>query len=207
MTEPSNTSTAWVGIAFPAMVSARVVGAAISPLLFAHLPVLLIVMSPFLVHLVVVAPLVTPAIYFPITLVVTTAQALIGFYFGHTFGQRALTWLLDRVPISDSLVERGLVLVRKASIAAIFAVPGPVMGTVAGVAGVRKKTFAICVAPAQAIWITAAYFAGEALLDYIEIIRHFVIEHALALTGVTITIVLGRWLYTAHRRRHRGGAA
>lgn len=183
------------------MVSTRVLGAAISPLLFAHLPVLLIVMSPFLVHLVLVAPLIEPIIYFPVALFVTTAQALVGFYFGHHFGQKALSWLLERVPIPEAIVDRGLALVCKASILAIFAIPGPVLGTVAGVAGVRKKTFAIFVAPAQALWITAAYFVGEALLLYIEIIREFVIDHAFVLTGVTITLMAARWLYGTRKRR------
>lgn len=189
------------------MVSCRVLGAAISPLLFAHWPLLLVVMSPFLIHLVAVAPLIDARIYFPVVVIVTTAQALIGYYFGARFGQRALSWLLDRIPVSDALVERCLEPVRKVSIVAIFAVPGPVLGTVAGVAGVRQKIFLIFVAPAQALWVTAAYFVGEALLEYIEVVREFVIEHAFALTGVTIAIVVVRWLYEVYRRRRRERAS
>ena len=184
-----------VGYAFPTMVGGRVLGAAISPLLFAHLPVMLIVMSPFLIHLVAVAPLVGPAVYFPVALVVTTMQALVGYHFGRSLGTRALEWLLERIPFPPALAEKLLEFVRRASVLAIFAVPGPVMGTVAGVAGVKKRAFHLLVAPAQAIWVTAAYFVGEALLEYIQIVREFVIEYAFALTGATVFLVSLRLIY------------
>lgn len=203
MSDESRQSTKWVGVAFPAMVTCRVLGAAISPLLFAHLPVLLIVMSPFLIHLVAVAPLVNPAIYFPVAIFVTTVQALLGFFFGALLGQRALSWLLERIPIPDAIVRKALVLVRRGSAVALFCVPGPVMGVIAGVADVPKKVFAICVVPAQALWVTAAFFVGEALLEYIEVAREFVIEHALLLTGITVSIGAARWIYEIYRRRRR----
>ena len=203
MIEPTDKRQRLIGLAFPAMVGLRVLGAALSPLLFAHLPILLIAMSPFLIHLVAVAPLVSPAAYFPVALVITTAQAALGFLFGYTYGQRALSWLLDRIPIPDTVVERCLAPIRKASVPAIFAIPGPVLGVTAGVAGVRPRTFAICVAPAQALWVTAAYLLGQALLVYIEIARNFVIDHAFVLTGATITIVALRWLFELYRRRKR----
>ena len=184
-----------IGIAFSTMVTCRVLGAAISPLLFAHLPVLLIVMSPFLIHLIAVAPLVGPAVYFPVALVITTAQALVGFYFGNILGVRALEWLLERVPFPPSFADRLLDLVRKASVVAIFAIPGPILGTIAGVAGVKRRTFHLLVAPAQAIWVTAAYLIGEALLEYIEILRGYVVEHASNLQLYCATIALQRCNY------------
>ena len=190
-------------LAFPAMVTCRVLGAALSPVLFAHLPVLLIVLSPFLIHLVAVAPLVDAAIYFPVAIAITSAQALIGFFFGALLGKQALHWLLERIPIPDTLAHRALVIVRRGSAVALFCVPGPVMGVIAGVAGVPTRLFAICVVPAQTIWISAAYFLGEALLEYIEIARGFVIEHALVLTALTIFIGAARWIYELHRRRRR----
>ncbi len=185
----------FVGLAFPVMVGGRVLGAAISPLLFAHLPVLLILMSPFLIHLVAVAPLVGASVYFPVALVVTTMQALVGFHFGRSLGARALEWLLKRVPFPPVLAEKLLGFVRRTSVLAVFAVPGPIMGTVVGVAGVRQRTFHLLVAPAQAIWVTAAYFVGEALLEYIEIAREFVIAHAFALTGISVFLVSLRLIY------------
>lgn len=199
MSDSSDTITRLAAVAFPAMVAARVVGAAISPLLFAHAPILLVVVSPFLIHLVAVAPLVDPALYFPVAIVVATLQSLIGFYFGDRLGQTALEWVVDRIPVPERLVERCLDLVRKLSILAIFVIPGPILGTIAGVAGVRAKTFWICVAPAQAIWVAAAYLLGDALFDYIELVRDFVIEHAVALTVLTATIALVRWLYGRYR--------
>ncbi len=164
---------------------------------------LLILLSPFLIHLVAVAPLVDPTFYFPVAIVVTSVQALIGFYFGTLLGKRALHWLLERIPIPDELVHRVLVPVRRGSALALFCVPGPVMGVIAGVAAVPTRVFAICVVPAQAIWVTAAYFAGEALLDYIEVARTFVIDHAFLLTGITVSIGAARWIYELHRRRKR----
>jgi membrane protein DedA with SNARE-associated domain len=195
MTDDAEKFEKFIGLAFPVMVGGRVLGAAVSPLLFAHLPVMLIVMSPFLIHLVAVAPLVGAPVYFPVALVITTMQALVGFHFGNALGARALEWLLERVPFPPSLAERLLELVRRVSVMAIFAVPGPVMGTIAGVAGVKKGTFHLLVAPAQAIWVTAAYFVGEALLEYIEIARTFVIEHAFVLTSISVCFVGLRLLY------------
>ncbi len=185
----------WVSLLFPSMVAGRVFGAAISPLLFAHFPMGLVLLSPFLIHLVAVAPLVDGALYFVIALVITTGQALIGYWFGHLMGGRALEWLLQRVPFPRSWADVGLDWVRRGSIVALLAVPGPVMGTIAGVAGVRRRIFHALVVPAQAIWVMAAYMIGEALLEWIEIARTFVIAHALPLTGVTVTIMALRLGY------------
>lgn len=184
-----------IGVAFPGMVAGRVLGAALSPLLFAHAPALLVVLSPFLVHLVFVAPLVPPAVYFPIALVITTLQCVIGYSFGSTFGPRAQQWLVARTPISQARTDLFLGFVRRASVFAMFAVPGPILGTIAGVAGISRRTFGLAVFPAQAIWVTAAYFAGEALLEWIAIARTFAITHAFKLTAITLTIVAGRWAY------------
>lgn len=188
-----------VGLAFPTMVAGRVLGAALSPMLFAHAPAVLIALSPFLVHLVFVAPLVPPEVYFPLALTITTLQCAIGYAFGATFGPRAQKWLVDRTPISQARTDLFLGIVRRASAFAMFAVPGPILGTIAGVAGIKRRTFTIAVFPAQAIWVTAAYFAGEALLEWIAIARGFAVAHAFKLTGITLTFVLGRWLYTCFR--------
>lgn len=188
-----------VGLAFPAMVGGRVLGAALSPMLFAHAPALLIALSPFLVHLVFVAPLVPAAVYFPIALAITTLQCVIGYAFGSTFGPRAQQWLVERTPLSQARAEMFLGLVRRTSVFAMFAVPGPILGTIAGVAGIKRRTFGLAVFPAQAIWVTAAYFVGEALLEWIAIARGFAVQHAFKLTAATLTIVAGRWLYNRLR--------
>lgn len=195
--------TELIGYAFPAMVGTRVLGAALSPLLFAHLPILLVAMSPFLIHLVAVGPLVDPVLYFSVALVVTTLQAIVGYAFGRLFGQKALDWVMDRVPVPDPIVERILAIVRRLSVPAIFVLPGPVLGVICGVAGVRRKLYAIFVFPAQAFWVVAAYVLGEALFDYIAVAREFVVDHAFELTGLTVAIVLLRYLYTWWRRRRR----
>lgn len=190
--EKSGSATA---VVFSAMVAARIAGAAISPALFAHAPALLIFLSPFLIYLVAVAPMLSPAVYFPVALVAATAQSLAGFQFGHTLGARALEWLLERLPFPPAYAEGLLDLVRRASVVAIFAVPGPVLGTVAGVAGVERRTFYWLVAPAQAVWVVAAYFAGGALIEYVELARTFVTEYALELTAITAALVGVRLLY------------
>ncbi len=197
----------WIRLLFPAMVAGRVFGAAISPLLFAHFPLGLILLSPFLIHLVAVAPLVDGTLYFGVALVVTSCQALIGFWFGHLLGTKALVWLLERVPIPPSWMEAGLNLVRKASVVALLGVPGPVMGTVAGVAGVKPKLFHLLVVPAQAMWVAAAYWVGDALLEWIEIARGFVIEHAFQLTALTAGIMVLRLGYAFWMKRRARRAA
>lgn len=199
MLTPSR-AKALISWAFPAMVSLRVLGAALSPLLFAHLPILLVVMSPFLIHLIAVAPLVSPLLYFPVAFFITTLQSLVGFFFGSILGRQALEWLLARLPFPESIAARLLELVRRASLFAIFAIPGPILGTIAGVAGVNRRLFFLLVGPAQLLWITAAYFIGEALLDYIAVARGFVSEHAPLLTAITVSAVSLRLLVGYFRR-------
>ncbi len=184
------------------MVAGRVLGAAISPLLFAHAPAVLIALSPFLVNLVMVAPIVGAPVYFPLALAITTMQATIGFLFGSTFGPRALAWLVAKTPVSEARANFFLDLVRKASAFAIFAIPGPILGVIAGVAGIRRRTFYILVAPAQAIWVAAAYFVGEALLEWIEVVRTFITSHAFELTCLTVFAFGTRWVVA----RIRGGS-
>jgi len=179
-----------VGGAFVLMMAGRIVGAAISPLLLAHAPLALLVISPVIAHLVVVAALSEAPAYYTIAVPVSIVQCALGFYLGRLQGPRIVEFLVRKGIASENKLQRLLAPLRVSAPLLVFVVPGPIVCALAGASAVSRKTFLPALVGSQILWAVLCRFFGQALLGGIAEMRHWLARYALPATAVTVLIVL-----------------
>jgi membrane protein DedA with SNARE-associated domain len=191
-----------LSVAYLTMLGLRAAGAALSPALLAHAPLALIATSPFLHHLVLTAPLVPPAAWLPVALGVSVAQCWLGWAFGRAHGPAAVDWLTGRGLIAPAKAARVVGAFERAAPLVLLAVPGPIVATLAGGAGLTARRFAGPMLVAQVVWVGLCFMLGDALTDAIAGVQAVAVEHALPLTVLFFAAAAYRWRRRAQRSRH-----
>lgn len=183
----------YLATAFVLIMGSRIVGAALSPVLFAHAPLALLALSPVPANLVLVAGISQPAAYWAVALPICAGQCLLAYMFGRSEGTRALRWLVARGVASEGRVERLMKPVRTSAPLLVLAVPGPIASTLAGAFAAPARVLVPAIVLSQIAWIGLCRFFGQALLGWIEALRAEVVNHALPLT--LITAVIAAWIH------------
>ncbi|MDI3281973.1 hypothetical protein [Polyangium sp. 15x6] len=178
----------YLATAFVLIMGSRIVGAALSPVLFAHAPLALLALSPVPAHLVLVAGVSSPIAYWAIALPICAGQCLLAYLFGRSEGTRALRWLVARGVASEARVERLMKPVRMSASLLVLVIPGPIASTLAGAFAAPARLLVPAIVVSQTLWVGLCRFFGEALLHWIAALRQQVVEHALPLTLVTAAI-------------------
>ena len=186
--------------AFLVMIAGRVAGAAFSPALLAHAPLLLLLLCPAIAYLVLVAALVSPAAYYAVALPMSALQCGLGYLLGRAQHEDALRWLVSRGLLRQGSVDTLLPIVRRAAPLMLLLLPGPLVCLLAGVAGCRPRVFWPLMLLAQLAWVVACQRSGVALLGWLALRRAQLTPYALPLTLVTITLAAAIHLW---RRRQR----
>ncbi len=179
-----------VGGAFVLMMAGRIVGAAISPLFLAHAPLVLLVISPVIAHLVIVAALSPAAAYYAIAIPVAIAQCSLGFFLGRLQGPLVVEFLVRKGIATEGKLQRLLAPLRVSAPLLVFVVPGPIVCALAGASAVPRKTFLPALVASQILWIVLCRLSGQALLGSISALREGLVRYAIPLTVVTLLIVL-----------------
>lgn len=188
-----------LGGAFVVMMASRIVGAAISPMLLAHAPIALLVLSPVIGHLVIVAALTEPFAYYAPTITISIAHCLLGFFLGRMQGPMLVGFLVRRRIASENRLERLLAPLRVSAPLLVFVVPGPIVCALAGASAVPRRTFLPALVGSQILWAVMCRLSGQALLGGIASMREWIVRHAIPLTVATVLLVV-----FIHFRRSRG---
>jgi len=191
----------WLSAAFVVMMGSRILGAAVSPLLVAHVPLALLALSPVLAHLVLVAGMSSAWSYWAVALPLCTAHCLLGYALGRVEGPRAVRWLVARGITTEGRVRRLLTPLRWSAPLLVLAIPGPVVCTLAGASSARARTFVPALTLAQILWVGLCRFFGEALLVWIAALRLEIARHALPLT--LATALVAAWFHFRKKSRAR----
>ncbi len=194
-------SKRWLLAGFALMLAMRACGTAFSPALLAYAPAGLIALSPFVPHLIITAPLLPAALFFPLAILVSLAQSWLGYLFGRSFGPWAIQWLSEHTPANQERLEQLLGLVERAAPVVLLALPGPMLATIAGVARVSPRRMFLLMIVAQLFWVSAAYLLGASLAQWIEAIQAFALSYALPLTLVFCAAVATWHALTRARKR------
>lgn len=199
-----STRRPYLATAFVLIMGARIVGAALSPVLFAHAPLALLALSPVPAHLVLVAGVSSPISYWALALPICAGQCLLAYLFGRSEGTRALRWLVARGIASEGRVERLVKPVRLSAPLFVLVIPGPIASTLAGAFAAPARLLVPAIVVAQTLWVGLCRFFGEALLGWIAALRQEVVAHALPLTIVTAAVAAGfhfrkKWAQRAER--------
>jgi membrane protein DedA with SNARE-associated domain len=179
-----------VGGAFVLMMAGRFAGAAISPVLLAHAPLALLVLSPVIAHLVIVAALSDAVSYYSVALPVAIGQCSLGFFLGRLQGPLVVEFLVRKGFAAEDKVQRLLTLLRVSAPLLVFVIPGPIVCTLAGASGVPRRTFLPALVASQVLWVALCRLFGQALLGSIAAMREGIARHVIPLTVVTVLIVL-----------------
>jgi membrane protein DedA with SNARE-associated domain len=189
-----------VGGAFVLMMTGRIVGAAISPLLLAHAPLVLLVLSPVIAHLVVVAAFSEAFWYYSVAVTIMIAHCLLGFFLGRMQGPLIVKFLARKGIASENKLQQLLTPLRVSAPLLVFVVPGPVVCALAGASAVPRRTFLPALVGAQVLWAVLCRLFGQALLGRIATMREGIVRHAIPLTVVTVLVVLVMRFRRAKRR-------
>lgn len=190
----------WV-IAFSVVMGARLTGLALLPVLLVQAPVILLLLSPILAHLVLTGAILPPWTYFLVGLATSIVQSLIAYWFGLQLGERARLWLEGRGAATHALTTRVLGWMKKAAPLVLLAMAGPPVCALAGVAKVRAVVFYPAMLLAQLVWIGLCYWFGAAVTEQVELVREFVARHLIELTAIALALVGGRQLWKWRRRQ------
>jgi hypothetical protein len=95
-------------VAFTVVMGARVTGLALLPVLLVQAPLILLILSPILAHLVLTGAILPPWSYFLGGLATSIVQSLIAYWFGLQLGERARLWLEGRGAATHALTTRVL---------------------------------------------------------------------------------------------------
>lgn len=168
----------------------RLVGFALLPVLLKTSPLLLIILSPFLPHLILSSTLISMPLFLFSGILISFIQCSIGYEFGRRHGTRGLDWCKKYNLISDSKIEFLTGWIRYSAPLVLFVIPGPLVAMVAGVSNLKARLFYSVMIPSQILWVVACYILGSELEIYLDLVKAFIFEHWPLLTFGLVSIKL-----------------
>jgi membrane protein DedA with SNARE-associated domain len=172
----------------------RALGLVLLPVLLKFSPILLLILSPFLHHLVLTSNLVPPLFFLFVGIVVSLFQCAIGYEFGRRYGEMSFQWCKRHQLLSQKKINLVLDWINFSAPIVLFAIPGPLIAMVTGVSNLRRKLFYFFMIPSQILWVSICLILGNLLEHYLSIIKAFLFDHW---PIVTITFITMKFL---HRR-------
>ena len=198
--EYSRRRTLVLGLVLAVTYLAGVVASALTPILLANLPAVLLLFNARLSTLLLVQPEMSRPEFYVCSFVGLTIPYAIAYLLGLRVGASVTGWIVKLMPgtgrgllLIESLMSRsrGLVLVL---------VPGYLVSGLAGASGVKRQTYASLVVIGAVIRIAAAAFAQHLLDSELKSLDRWVTRFTLPLSAVTATAVAID-LYLGHRWR------
>ncbi len=160
----------------------RMTGFVLFPLLLKESPLLLIVLSPFLHHLILTSTLLSPPVFLVVGILISLFQCSVGYEFGKKHGMTGLEWATKKGLISSSKTEIVFRWIRSSAPFVLFLIPGPLIAMAAGVSQLRSKIFYTVMILSQITWIFGCLLLGTELDVYLKTVKVFVTDHWIALT-------------------------
>ena len=164
------------------------------------LPLLLIVLSPVIRHLVLVAASVTPGAFLGVAITRGLLSCVVGFQLGRAVGDAGLSWLDARAPDAGRFVRWIERLFERSAVAAILLLPGLLVSLLAGISGMRLRTLLPLVCAGLALRMLAilglAYWFREQIEWLLQVFDRYWIPITL---GIVAIVALNRWRRSSGR--------
>jgi len=179
---------------------------AFAPLLIERSPETLLLLAPLSRHLVLISPSVDGVTFYVLGAIGCSLPDPFAYLLGREYGQAAISWMERRSGGAHwtRLVERAF---RRAAPLVLFVAPGPLMNLLAGATGMRVPLWiAINVAGTAAVLVLTR-ISGAAFADSIFAIREFIERNVVALTVLSVLLVVGGAVIRGRRARRRPRAA
>ena len=175
---------------------------AFAPMLLERSPETLLLLAPLSRHLVLLSPSLDSATYFVLGAIGCSFPDPFSYVLGREYGQAAISWMERRSGGAHwmRLVERAF---RRAAPVVLFVAPGPLMNLLAGATGMRVPLWLAINLAGTATVLVLMRLSGEAFADSIFAIREFIETNVVALTVVSVGLVVAGALIRSRRARQR----
>lgn len=183
--------------------AASLLGTAFSLYLANHYPLTLIALSPLSRHLILVAHTVDPVAFVLVGTARSLALFVTSFFLGRALGPSGIRWLQSRAPRAAGFVRWCENLFNKFPVVTVLLLTSPVIGIMAGIAGMRALTFAGLSALALVFRMVLVLVLGDWLQEPIDVVRAWIDAYWLPGTIVLVALIVLRTL----RKRARAGAS
>jgi hypothetical protein len=192
----------WLWVA-AALVATASVGAALAPYLAIHHPLLLLALTPWPRHMILVAPLVPMVPFVVVTTLRAFAGCAVGFEVGSRYGKDGLGLLEARSARLGRVLTAVERVFRRASVPLMMIAPGPLTGALAGIGGLRRVIAFPALLLGQTGWVYLTYRLGDFLKPWTAPVMAFIARYLLESTLICAALVLAyQWLARRRRQRH-----
>lgn len=175
----------------------RSIGFLFLPAVIKFSPLALIILSPFLHHLILTSTLISAPLFIISGSIISIFQCSIGYLFGEKKGVKGVNWILDQGFISEHKVDQLQKAIRFSAPLVLLLIPGPLVAMISGASKLNPKIFFYCMIPSQILWICACYILGVKLENVLNQINGWLIEHWISLSILILVIKL---LHTIYQR-------
>jgi len=162
-----------------------------------HQPLLLVAMSPIGRHLLLVAPTVDPYAFVTVVVLRRMLFYMASFHLGRALGPAGISWIEARARRFGRFVRLLERVFRRASAPIVFVFSGPTISALAGVSGMRPRTFAALAASGLVVRAITVLAVAVSVRGYIEILLAWIDEHWVPGT-IAMLVLVGLYLW---RRR------
>ena len=184
--------------------TAGLVGTAFAPALLVREPKLLIAMSPLFRHLALASGSVELLPFVAIAVTRLFATDPFHYVIGRKYGPEAVEWVEARSGGAGRLVRAVRRAFARAGLVVLFVSPGPLVCLLAGVARMPLVTFVSVYLLGTAAAVLLIRSFGVAFAVKLALIREFIAANIIALTVISVALVLAS--VAVKRRRWRSRA-
>jgi len=176
------------------------VGVAFSPYLVTHWPLLLVGLSPLGRHMVLVAPVVHPVLFFLVLVVRRLVFYLGCFQLGRALGPWAVPWVESRSRHFGRFLRFLERLFNRAPHTVVLVMSGPSVSALAGVSGMQTGRFLLLATVSLAVRVVLVMGFAEWIRVYVEVALGWIDAYWIPATAATASGVV---LYQIWQRRTR----
>ena len=172
-------------IAFAVFVlGSRAAGVAFLPILLLKLPLVLVVLCPFVTNLVAVAAIVEPMEFLLVGWVTGIFQSLVGYYFGLFNGAKGMEkigkWVgINIVQKCQPFSESNIV-----SVGIVSMFPGPLSCLIIGSLGFKRPVVLPAIVTSQVFWVTVCFWVGRSFQSEMELVLGMIQKYVFLLSIV-----------------------
>lgn len=181
--------------------TASVLGSAFSPYLLVRHPLWLVALSPDARHVVLSAGSVAPLSVILIGAARRVLMCVAAFGAGVLYGATAVSWLERRYPRLGALLRYFERLFARWGAPLLILAPTPTLCVLAGAARTRVPAFLAAVSVGQLASVAIAYFVGDLLSAWTDLLIDFLSRHLIESTLIVVSLVAGAQLLSWWRSR------
>lgn len=166
----------------------RGIGIVFLPILLNESPLLLVLLSPFIHHLILTSSLINGPLFITSGILISLFQCTIGYEFGRRYGVFAQDWSKSNRLLTEKKFKWIQGWLQFSAPFILFLIPGPIVAMVAGITYLKRRVFFSSMIPSQVIWIFACYLLGNELTESVASMKTFMREHWPVLTIIFLVL-------------------